>query len=700
VKNGLTGSWIALCAVAFAATMGAVALAPDEPAWLAGALGGAASALLVSLLWFGYRRLVVAPSGGLVRSMRRVRESQTQDLEFLVARSPALLPLITECEAFAATLRQTRREARDFAQAEAAEMGGQKAWLESILQNLTEGVFVCNPQHRIMLYNAAAVSLVGLPERVGLGRDLGGALDVGPLNHSLSGLELRHEADPGLRHESAAPFVCSTADGGRVFHGRMALLIAASGAVSGYVVTLVDGSQEHALLAGGDTLRHTLSAELAPLLEDIRRAGDRLSAGDELPPQELEALARVAADAGRDAHAMAMALDASIRDLIAGHATMVDIHAVDLVKLLQKKLPSGCARVSLIGTPLWLLADSLSLVEALEALVLEISATRGPDEIFLETVPTGAGLDLALSWMSENPSDQEFEGWLELACVGSGEHQRLRHVLERHATHLEVVPASGERNGALRIPLRAPRREREAAAPRRHPPRPEFYDANLMAGHQGDAEIAKRRLCDLRFVVFDCEMTGLRPNHGDEIVQIAAVPVVRKRLLSGEGMEWIVNPGRPIPPSSIKFHGLTDADVADKPPIAEVLAEFRAYAADAVLVAHNAAFDLRFISLKEKLAGVAFDNPVLDTMLISKLLDETDEDHSLDGLIERYGVPIVGRHSALGDTIATADLLIRMIERLEAKGIATFGEVLRETNMVAELRHRTAVFAHGTGTGG
>lgn len=220
-----------------------------------------------------------------------------------------------------------------------------------------------------------------------------------------------------------------------------------------------------------------------------------------------------------------------------------------------------------------------------------------------------------------------------------------------------------------------------------------------MAAHQGDADLAARKLGELRYVVFDCEMTGLNPDQGDEIVQIAAVPVVRKRILSGEGMDWVINPGRPIPPRSIKFHGLTDADVADKPTVDEVLPQFHAMASDAVLVAHNAAFDLRFVSLKERKAGVSFDNPVLDTMLISRLLDGEKDDHSLDALCDRYNIPNAARHTALGDTIATADLLVKMIGRLEAQGLDTFGEVMRRTNMAAELRHRSAVFAHGTGNG-
>ena len=169
------------------------------------------------------------------------------------------------------------------------------------------------------------------------------------------------------------------------------------------------------------------------------------------------------------------------------------------------------------------------------------------------------------------------------------------------------------------------------------------------------------------------------------------------RVLTGEAIEWLVNPGRPIPPGSIKFHGLTDAHVAGKPAIDAVLPGFRDFVGDAVMVAHNAAFDMKFLTLKQRAAGVRFDNPVLDTMLISSLLDGAAEDHSLDALCERYGITVTARHSALADTIGTAQLLLRFIDRLDAKGLTTFGEVMKATDMAAELRHRGAVVGHGTG---
>ncbi len=688
-----------LTLAALAAGWGAVRMAPGVDGWLAPVAAAAIAGGVVLCAWGMHAAMVAVPAQRLVRKMRLFRETRDPDLRFGLSGTGFLGPLAGECKALAEALSAARQETRDIALAEAAKAGGQKVWLESILQNLNEGVFVCNHQHQIMLYNKAAVALPDMPERIGLGRYLGDIIDIGPVSHSLTRLELRHEADPDSLNAISAPFFCTTPDGAKVFHGRMALLIGDSGEVTGYLITLVDGSEDEALLAGGDALQHTLETELAPMLAEIRRSAERIGQIGSAAGGEQEMLVRIVADASREAAEMTDAVSLGIRDLMLRHSTLVDVYALDLIKLVQKTLPEGAPRVVMIGTPLWVRVDSMALVEAIEALVLEIGARLSVTEVFVETRPEEPGLVLELSWKGAPVDAEELDAWLELECQGPGEHQRVRNVLERHGTRLEASGPTSSGSSFLRIPLSAPAQRPDAAPSRRHPARPEFYDAELMAAHQGDADLAERKLGELRYVVFDCEMTGLNPDQGDEIVQIAAVPVVRKRILSGEGMDWVINPGRPIPPRSIKFHGLTDADVADKPTVDEVLPQFHAMASDAVLVAHNAAFDLRFVSLKERTAGVSFDNPVLDTMLISRLLDGEKDDHSLDALCERYNIPNAARHTALGDTIATADLLVKMIGRLEAQGLDTFGEVMRRTNMAAELRHRSAVFAHGTGNG-
>jgi DNA polymerase-3 subunit epsilon len=176
-------------------------------------------------------------------------------------------------------------------------------------------------------------------------------------------------------------------------------------------------------------------------------------------------------------------------------------------------------------------------------------------------------------------------------------------------------------------------------------------------------------------------------------VALGAVRVVNGRVLTMESFERLIHPGRPIPPESIRFHGITDQMVVGKPPYEVVLGQFHRFAADAVLVAHNAAFELAFLEIGARETGLDFDQPVLDTLLLSAYLDGEEEDHSLDAVMARLGIEMSGRrHTALADALVTAAVLVRQIERLGGRGLRTLGEVVHATNMLAQIRANRAHF--------
>ena len=210
------------------------------------------------------------------------------------------------------------------------------------------------------------------------------------------------------------------------------------------------------------------------------------------------------------------------------------------------------------------------------------------------------------------------------------------------------------------------------------PARPVVYDFELNTRVQSD-NILNVALRDLTYVVFDTETTGLLPDK-DEVVQIGALRVVNCQQAAGEVLDQLVNPGRPIPARATAVHGVTDAMVTDAPDMAVAGRRFHSFARDAVLVAHNAPFDMAFFHRHATSIGVAFDNPVLDTVLLSAVLFGGTEGHTLDEIVQRLEVdlPDEVRHTALGDAIATRDVFLRMIPMLEAQGLVTFGDVLTE----------------------
>jgi DNA polymerase-3 subunit epsilon len=189
--------------------------------------------------------------------------------------------------------------------------------------------------------------------------------------------------------------------------------------------------------------------------------------------------------------------------------------------------------------------------------------------------------------------------------------------------------------------------------------------------------------------VFDLETTGMEPMRGDRIISIGAVRIINGRLLRHEIFDRLVDPERDVPATSTVIHGITDDLVSGQPTIEDVLPRFARFVDTTVLVGHNVAFDMRFLELSRPATGVRFDNSVLDTLLLAELAFGESAVHSLDWVAETLGVDVIGRHTALGDSLVTAEVFLRLIPLLETKGLRTLGEATAAaaTTRYARLRY-------------
>ncbi|MEX2223767.1 MAG: exonuclease domain-containing protein [Candidatus Rokuibacteriota bacterium] len=213
------------------------------------------------------------------------------------------------------------------------------------------------------------------------------------------------------------------------------------------------------------------------------------------------------------------------------------------------------------------------------------------------------------------------------------------------------------------------------------PARPELYDFSLfdeMAPAVTPVE-REHRLDELTFVVFDTETTGLRPEAGDRVVSLAGVRVRGGRARRHEAFDALVDPGRSVPAESVAFHGITDEMLIGAPAIETVLPAFLSFAGSAVLVGHEASFDLRFLEPELRRLGLpslAASRSILDTRLLSRSLHGPGESHSIEAIARRLGVTVIGRHSALGDALTTAEILVRLLVLLQKRGVLTLGDAL------------------------
>jgi len=182
---------------------------------------------------------------------------------------------------------------------------------------------------------------------------------------------------------------------------------------------------------------------------------------------------------------------------------------------------------------------------------------------------------------------------------------------------------------------------------------------------------ASTPLLDLPVVVLDTETTGLDVTQ-DRIVSVGAVRLHGARIYRSAVLDLLVQPGMAIPARSTAVHGITDAMIADAEDFSTVFARLLPLIEGAVLVGHNLPYDVAMLRRECRMAGVAWPDPLgLDTLSLAAVLDPDAQDNSLEGLAERFAVDVRGRHTALGDSLVTAEIYARMLPRLAAAGVTT-----------------------------
>ncbi|GAA0631410.1 exonuclease domain-containing protein [Halomonas beimenensis] len=533
--------------------------------------------------------------------------------------------------------------------------------LEALLQVLDTPLLLCDRHRRLLLFNPAAETLFEEAPGLGLGKRLEALLPAASLEDALTQLP-----EDGSPREVLVP--C----GERWLRATLRRIPGSGGET---LLTLVDATAAWASELG-------TGAALAELLPALRRHGAGLtSAADALShlPRdgagELQRrLERVVDEEGRSLADHLERLGETVEALQRQAERLAPLWSNDLWAALAERLPEGGPTITPIGMPAWFKGDAPALLEVLQALLAHLVEHTGRSRFDAEVCLGNKRVYLDLRWQGRPLTEERLRGWRGERLARLPLSPTLGEVLRQHASDAWSLADPDGEHARLRLPL--PALERVGAPRPRTPPRPEFHDFGIAELPPPDAELAARPLRALEIVAFDTETTGLELRAGDRVISIGACRIVNARLLASETFDLRVDPGRAIPPASTAIHGLTDEDVAGAPPPAVALPRFRDYIGDAVILAHNAAFDL--LAIQPPDGGVRFDMPVLDTLLISRALDPSLDGHDLDSLAERYGLsfPPGSRHTALGDARVTAELWLSLLPRLEARGIDTLDDLL------------------------
>lgn len=637
----------------------------------AGVLAGFAALGLVAGVWYLFDLNVAKPIETLSGALRaRAHSDVTAEMDAAIARY--LGDLAPAAQAAAQSLAETRSALAEAVARETLRLGSEKARLEALLSDVPVGVILCSADHALVFYNGPAADIIGTGRvgglEAGLDRKLFDYLHAAPLRHAHD--RLIATGDP----DAVSDLLCTTTAGARVLAARMRLL--GEGGTQGYVLTLRDITADMA----ADARREAM---LEGALDSLRR-----------PSATLSTLVGVMPD-----DALPAPMQAALRDEVARLAQAVNrfgaareegqteagalpqTRASDLAEGLIARLSAQGMTVTAESADLILRCNGYEVITLLERLALQL-ADRAAGALQLAIEEEDSGAAIRLSWPGARVGVGELDGWLAFPLSDDTPDRPARAVLAAHATELWPETLAGGRQ-ALCLPIRQARR---AVARPKPIARKVVYDFDLLSPARTD-KLADTRLDRLTYVVFDSETTGLNPRQGDEIVQLAAVRIVNGRRVEGEVFDTLVNPGRTIPAVSTEVHGITDAMVSDAPPVLDVVRRFHKFAEGAVLIAHNAPFDMEFLRRVEAELGLTFDMPVLDTVLLSAVVYGQHEVHSLDALSHRLGItiPEEDRHTAIGDTIATADAFLKLMPMLAGRGLETFGAVLTEVRKHGRL---------------
>ena len=571
-----------------------------------------------------------------------------------------------------------------------ASVEEEKNRLAALMSELAQAVVVCNLDGRILLYNNRArlqfkalsqgpTSVAG-GALIGLGRSIFSILEKSQVEHAEEVIGQRLSAG-----KTAISNFITTTRGGQLLRVQMVpVLTHAEGRaeMGGYVLTVENITRSIEEEERRDQALHALSQGSRSAIGNIRAAVANLLDYPDMEAELRERFLRVIDDEVSKRSVVIDQTMSQFSDAIKTRWPLEDILGIDIIAAAQRRIDEKLklpTKTEEIDDALWIKADSFSLVFALVSLASKLQEHYEPRELRFRLSSAGRLAYLDLIWAGQAMSSETFYTWeMESMQVGSETSPlTLRDAIDRHGGEIWYEREKAAHRAFFRfvLPVAVPEVEMDQEERSRGNSRPEYYDFDLFKFEDQSIDL-DRKLSDLTYTVFDTETTGLEPSKGDEIIQIGAARIVNNRLLRQETFNQLVDPECPLKPESIPIHGITEDMVRGQPNIDVVLPAFHEFCEDTVLIAHNAAFDMRFLQLKEARTGIRFTQPVLDTLLLSAVVHPNQESHKLDVIVERLGITIGTRHNALEDALATGEVFLKLVKLLEDMGIVTVRQAL------------------------
>ena len=534
--------------------------------------------------------------------------------------------------------------------AEALEQ--EKNILASIISCLSEGVIVCNPSGSILLFNKKAEEFLSYQEKsaadapiefltrqfIGLGRNITSFINKTQVQRAFAEITeklAQSQDNPGTCFATLGPY-------GHFLKVEVVPILIFIHELAGFILRI-------------NTITQTHSQPDSTFLSFNVSSGFQ----DSTSPMPVSC----------PSHFNLALIPTQIQTVL------------EMVQSLVQEQYGLALRLKMPNDPAWIYAGNHHLVSAISFVLNQIRKVTGISIFDCRAAIERDYIHVDIEWTGKPVSDAVLDEWNERVVLhekGLG-YLKLNDILLQHeAEWWSSVKHKSPQEACLRlfIPSAEPSRVRSISPITLATSRPEFYDFDLLNRPDSSPEFQEQLLANITYTVIDTETTGLDPL-SDEVISIGAVRIVNGRLLNNEIFNVLVDPQRDVPEESIKIHGIRPEMLQGQPTIDKVLPLLYQFAENTVLVGHNVGFDMRMFQVKEYDTSVRFTQPVLDTMFLSAVIHPAHRRHSLEAISERLGISITGRHTALGDALAAAEILLKCIPILARNDILTLNDAFQ-----------------------
>ncbi len=606
-----------------------------------------------------------------------------------------VLELVTAINEGAANFQKLKNEIESRVKEAIVDSEDEKKVLAAVMSQLPHGIVICDTDGQIILFNrtarkyfserkgerGASAENGGNGKYIGLGRYIFNIIDKPVVTHAMDVVVERLD----IAKENPSTSFITFGGQGKMLRVEMVPILDHKKELNGFTFIATDISRRVAAENKINFLLQQLTTGARSSMAGIRAAVEAILEFEKMEEQQKKKFLDIIHSETLSLSQVIEMTDREMPDRVRGKWSLLPTRMGDILNAVHSRAKSALGvelQYHPDQEPKWFRGDSYPLIALILFMLEQLKITVGCNRFEAKISGTDQLVHLEFSWTGKSLDREYIYQWRDERISFGGESlpAQVGEVLKRHSADLILSSATNASRGKqirLVVPAISPRETvLDENIPVLSEERPGFYDFDLFGGINNDRAEIERVLADLKYTVFDTETTGLDPRGGDEIISIGAVRIVNSRVLQEEQFDQLVDPKRQVPWESVKIHGIQPGMLEGQPDIKGVLPDFHRFSEDTVLVGHNVAFDMTMLEMKQAQTGIKFENAILDTMLLSAVIHPSHKNHSLEGIALRLGVEITGRHTALGDAVATAKLFLKMIPLLENLGIGTLGDAI------------------------